>query len=622
VRALRFTGALVAAFLATAASAGAACNVTISTAGTNNMAEIGGTWGPTGTSATLSVADLNNSLVAQPTTVTTSELVSTCGEPGDLTVSGSPQTITWGPGRSLTLSADGNVTISGTPLLGSAPTADLTVTADGAGGISQDSLSPLTVQGSTTLTETHPAAPVDVGDSNNDFGGLNVSSHGVVDVKDVDDLSLLGLSNNPLPLGAAQPVALTVGGPLTQANPVNPAAAVQIGSTSTVTLDNAGNDFKGAVSVAGPASSVSLADQNALDLGTVNVTGDLTLNAIGALTDSGAVTSGGQLVASGQSVALDTAANDFNQARLQAPTGDVTAVDAGSLTLTGASTANALTIVVDEAAGAAAGTGGLTVASGATLTSSGAPLRLYTARRSQNTIDPGPNNLNGATFTPGTEFVDTDREKWGVDFPAGTGTDPFTIFYKNTADTTPPETSIDTGPAAGSTITDPTPTFTFSSSEAGSAFQCSVDGGAFSACTSPNTLAALADGQHSFAVRAIDGAGNTDPTPAGRAFTVATGPIDKTAPDTTLTKKPKKTVKTAKKKVKVSFEFKSSENGSAFECSLDGVAYKPCTSPWKFKVAKGLHFVFIRATDAAGNKDATPARADFKVKRKKKKHRH
>ena len=40
------------------------------------------------------------------------------------------------------------------------------------------------------------------------------------------------------------------------------------------------------------------------------------------------------------------------------------------------------------------------------------------------------------------------------------------------------------------------------------------------ACTSPATFSGLAAGPHTFAVRAVDAAGNADPTPAIRSFTV------------------------------------------------------------------------------------------------------
>jgi hypothetical protein len=97
--------------------------------------------------------------------------------------------------------------------------------------------------------------------------------------------------------------------------------------------------------------------------------------------------------------------------------------------------------------------------------------------------------------------------------------DPFAY----TEDSTPPETTFDSGPSGGTN--DPTPTFTFHASEAGSTFQCSRDGGAYFACTSGWTTAHLADGQHTFAVRATDPAHNTDPTPAARSFTVRTAAV-------------------------------------------------------------------------------------------------
>ena len=61
------------------------------------------------------------------------------------------------------------------------------------------------------------------------------------------------------------------------------------------------------------------------------------------------------------------------------------------------------------------------------------------------------------------------------------------------------------------------------SSEPGAAFQCRLDAAAFSACTWPQSYTpALADGPHTFEVRAVDQAGNADPTPASRSFTVDT----------------------------------------------------------------------------------------------------
>jgi hypothetical protein len=191
-------------------------------------------------------------------------------------------------------------------------------------------------------------------------------------------------------------------------------------------------------------------------------------------------------------------------------------------------------------------------------------------------------------------------------------------------DTTPPNTTFgSTPPTTGATAPF---VFTFSSSEAGSTFECSLDGGAFAACTSPRSIASLAIGSHTFRVRAIDGSGNVDATPASHTFTVGgsgPAPEDTTPPTTELTKTPKKKVKSKKKKAKVSFEFTGADavtpaSGLKFECSLDGGEFASCASPFRAKVKKGKHSFAVRALDAAGNVDATPASFNFTVKVKKK----
>jgi virginiamycin B lyase len=103
----------------------------------------------------------------------------------------------------------------------------------------------------------------------------------------------------------------------------------------------------------------------------------------------------------------------------------------------------------------------------------------------------------------------------GADRPDGVAVD---------QDGAPPETTIDAGPSGPTT--DTTPTFEFSSSELGSTFECSLDTGSpsFGPCSGPGSshtpASALADGNYVFRVRATDGAGNTDSTPATRSFSV------------------------------------------------------------------------------------------------------
>jgi DNA-binding beta-propeller fold protein YncE len=88
---------------------------------------------------------------------------------------------------------------------------------------------------------------------------------------------------------------------------------------------------------------------------------------------------------------------------------------------------------------------------------------------------------------------------------------------------------------------------------------------------------------------------------------------DTTPPQTTIDKGPKK--KSRKKKAK--FSFSSSEPGSTFECKFDKKAFASCTPPTKLKKLKPKKHKFqVRATDAAGNVDQSPAVKKFKVLRK------
>jgi hypothetical protein len=80
-------------------------------------------------------------------------------------------------------------------------------------------------------------------------------------------------------------------------------------------------------------------------------------------------------------------------------------------------------------------------------------------------------------------------------------------------DTTPPDTRIDSAPPSVTSAS--IATLAFSSPDADvAAFQCALDGAAFADCESPRALSALSVGSHGFQVRAVDVAGNADPTPA------------------------------------------------------------------------------------------------------------
>ena len=85
-------------------------------------------------------------------------------------------------------------------------------------------------------------------------------------------------------------------------------------------------------------------------------------------------------------------------------------------------------------------------------------------------------------------------------------------------DTTPPDTNITAGPSG--TVASSSASFSFTSTEANTTVECKLDAGTYSACTSPESYSGLAEGSHSFSVRATDAAGNVDATPATRTWTV------------------------------------------------------------------------------------------------------
>lgn len=99
--------------------------------------------------------------------------------------------------------------------------------------------------------------------------------------------------------------------------------------------------------------------------------------------------------------------------------------------------------------------------------------------------------------------------------------DPTPAKYRWTIDTIPPDTILNSYPAnpSGQTFG----VFEFESNEGGSSFECKLDFEDWEpACVSPKNYSGLSPGAHLFSVRAIDLAGNVDPSPASYAWTIET----------------------------------------------------------------------------------------------------
>jgi hypothetical protein len=90
------------------------------------------------------------------------------------------------------------------------------------------------------------------------------------------------------------------------------------------------------------------------------------------------------------------------------------------------------------------------------------------------------------------------------------------------------------------------------------------------------------------------------PSPIGTVPSPGSGDL---APLTRLRKHPRK--RTTKRMA--AFAFGSDEVGTRFECKLDRNPFRSCASPYRRKVNPGNHQFQVRAIDAQGKADSTPA---------------
>lgn len=161
----------------------------------------------------------------------------------------------------------------------------------------------------------------------------------------------------------------------------------------------------------------------------------------------------------------------------------------------------------------------------------------------------------------------------------------------------PPDSSIVGGPSGATRSR--TATFGLAADETDVTFECSFDGRPFRACASPFVVTGLTEGTHALRVRATDAAGNAEQEPATRAWTV-----DRTDPGTAITSHPPPSTSSRR----ATFTFSSTEPAATFQCSIDGMAWSSCSTPAQYyDLNSGTHEFRVRARDAAGNLDETPA---------------
>ena len=185
--------------------------------------------------------------------------------------------------------------------------------------------------------------------------------------------------------------------------------------------------------------------------------------------------------------------------------------------------------------------------------------------------------------------------------------DPEPAFFDWTVDAVAPETTLDVFPP--SLTSSRSAQLEFHGTDEGvsgvAGYQCALDGAGYASCSAPSSYSGLADGPHSFDVRAIDNVGNVDASPATASWTVDTVP-----PQTSIASGPPGSSQSAS----ATFTFASSEAASTFTCRLDGAGFVPCASPTTYTgLGDGDHTFSVQAVDAAGNADATAATYAWRV---------
>ncbi len=126
-------------------------------------------------------------------------------------------------------------------------------------------------------------------------------------------------------------------------------------------------------------------------------------------------------------------------------------------------------------------------------------------------------------------------------------------------------------------------------------------------CSSPFTWPRrLADGRHTLVVTVTDRGGRIGAS-AATSFKVDTKP-----PRTKIVQRPPRQLPT-RFRARASFRFSSSEGGRSFRCKVDRGTYRPCGKRLVRRFAPGKHVLRVRARDAAGNTDQTPALFRFRV---------
>ncbi len=87
-------------------------------------------------------------------------------------------------------------------------------------------------------------------------------------------------------------------------------------------------------------------------------------------------------------------------------------------------------------------------------------------------------------------------------------------------------------------------------------------------------------------------------------------------PNTRILRRPPAVLFSSRPHRTASFSFAATERGSTFRCKLNRRPFRPCRSPRLYRLKPGPHTFKVFAIDAAGNRDRSPARFEFRIRRR------
>ncbi|MCC6623394.1 MAG: HYR domain-containing protein, partial [Deltaproteobacteria bacterium] len=193
----------------------------------------------------------------------------------------------------------------------------------------------------------------------------------------------------------------------------------------------------------------------------------------------------------------------------------------------------------------------------------------------------------------------------------GDDVDPTPAFFDWRIDTSPPDTTLTLAPEDPSQST--SATFVLASDDPAATFRCALDPGPdhdladLAPCAAVTTFDGLDEGPHTFVALAVDALGRADPTPVAHAWT-----IDTSFPDTAITSGPPDPTRAST----ATFTFTSpTDDDAGFACRLDAGDWQPCDAGAATftGLAEGAHAFAVRAIDAAGRADPSPATRTWRV---------